>query len=230
MFIIDTLKTKLVPFRHKSGRSTPTRSTVDIKPVVESNSQTFDNATSLPLSSKARKPRLFSSLTHIKKKSLSSIFKKDLAIQIPSTMSPRTTSATLESSGDMPDVLEDGSFPIVPSRTEHRECSSEFGLLSKSSTIDESPTREDSYSLLGLHPPGSRTSIRVASLRMRTAAVWASIPATMDMDGVPASCEYSEASTSQTRMNSPERDETTSSDRATVYGPSFSSPATSATA
>jgi hypothetical protein len=111
----------------------------------------------------------------------------------------------------------------MPSPPEHQECDTDFGLVS--STVNEPSNREDSF--LDPDPPGNRIAVRVASLRMRTAEVWASIPATMD--GVPAS--YSEASTpAKSRMDSPDRDETASIDHATMYNPSFSSPATSVTA
>lgn len=75
MFFNHTLGFKPV-FRRKSGRSTPIRSTLDRNPVAESISPTLDNTTSLPLSSKTRRPRLFSSLTHLKRTSLG-VFKKD---------------------------------------------------------------------------------------------------------------------------------------------------------
>lgn len=236
MFFNDTLKIKLT-FRRKGGPSTSIRSTVDIQPVVESDSPTFDNATSLPSSSKTHKLRLFSTLTRFRKTSLSSVFKKDHVsclpiscdavgltffqpIQTPSTVVPCTTSATLQPSSHIPDALEDSSFPVVHPPTDHWECGADFGFIS---SMNESSNRKDS--LLEPDPPGRRTAVRVASLRMRTAAVWASIPSTMDV--VPASYEYSETSTP---VKSLECDETTSIDHAMVYSPSLSSPATSVTA
>jgi hypothetical protein len=141
-------------------------------------------------------------------------------------MSLCTTSATLESSSHTLDVLEDGTFPIVSSQTERQEGVADFGLIS--STVDESPSRKDGPLGLGLDPPGSRISVRVTSLRMRTAAVWDSIPATMD--GGSAG-DYSQASTPvKSQIISQEWDETESIEHATVYSPSFSSPATSVTA
>ena len=212
--------------------------------MVESDAPTFANATSLPLSSKTHKLRLFSTLTHSKKTSLASVFDhvhNDVGSlpmlcaafgltrfqidQISSTVVPRTASATLEPSDHIPEILEDGSPPVTAPTTDHWECGAEFGLLS--STMNESSNRDDS--LLDPDPPGSRTAFRVASLRMRTAAVWASIPSTMD--GIPISGEHNELSTPvKSRVDSPQRDDTISVDHAIAYSPLFSSPATSVTA
>jgi hypothetical protein len=121
-------------------------------------------------------------------------------------------------------VSEDGVLqPVMPSPTEHWECGTEFGLIS--SSMDRSSNQED----IKPDPPGSRIADRVTSLRMRTAAVWASIPATVE--GLPASCASSETSTPvKSKTNSLEHDETTTVASVTVDSPSFSSPATSVTA
>ncbi|KAG0705334.1 hypothetical protein DFH29DRAFT_292812 [Suillus ampliporus] len=218
MFISGTLKTKFV-FRRKSASI---RSPVDINPVVESNSPIFDDATSPPSSSKARKLRILSNLTFFKQTPLASVFKK--AIQTPVTVSPCTTSAVLDPLRHIPTVSEDGFFhPAMPSPTGHQERGIDFGLIS--SAVDDASNQED----INPDPPGSRIATRVTSLRMRTAAVWASIPATME--GLPASCVSSEASTPvKSQVNSLEHDETASVESATVDSPLFSTPATSATA
>ncbi|KAG1736750.1 hypothetical protein EDB19DRAFT_1720093, partial [Suillus lakei] len=223
MFISDTLKTRLT-FRRKSGGSASIKSPADIKPVIEPNSPTFDDATSSPSSSKARKLRFFSNVTRFKKMSLASVFKKHTSAQIPPAALNCTTSAAPDSSGHTLFVSEDGVLhPVTPSPIEHWEGGADFGLIS--SAMEESSNQED----INPDPPGSRIADRVTSLRMRTAAVWASIPATVE--GLPASCVSSEASTPvKSQMNSLGHDETTTVASATVDSPSFSSPATSVTA
>jgi hypothetical protein len=111
----------------------------------------------------------------------------------------------------------------MPSPAEHCEGGAEFGLIS--SAMNRTSNQED----INPDPPGSRIANRVTSLRMRTAAVWASIPATVE--GLPTSCASSEPSTPvKSQMNSLGYDETTTVASATVDSPSCSSPATSVTA
>ncbi|KAG2080263.1 hypothetical protein BD769DRAFT_858380 [Suillus cothurnatus] len=223
MFISETLNTNLTFWRKSGGSASRVKSPADTKPVIESNSPTFDDATSLPSSSKARKFRFISTLTHFKKMSLVSVFKKGPSVQIHPTVLPCTTSVVPNSSRHMILVSEDGVLqPVMPSPTEHWECGTEFGLIS--SSMDKSSNQED----IKPDPPGSRIADRVTSLRMRTAAVWASIPATVE--GLPASCASSETSTPvKSKTNSLEHDETTTVASVTVDSPSFSSPATSVT-
>ncbi|KAG2149366.1 hypothetical protein DEU56DRAFT_781822 [Suillus clintonianus] len=208
-----TLKTKLVLRRKNVGSGSP----ADVKPVIESNSPS-DDATS---PSKARKLRFFSNLTHLKKMSLASIFKKDSSVQIPLTMS---TSATPDSSRHTLAVSEDGFLhPVMLSPAKHWESGPDYGLLS--SAAHKPSNQED----INPDPPGSRIASRVTSLRMRTAEVWASIPATVE--GLPDSCVSSEASTPvKSQIDSLGHDETTTVESATIDSPSFSSPATSVTA
>lgn len=224
MFISNTLKTKLT-FRPKVRSSASrVKSPANTKPVIESDSPTLDDVTYRPSSSKPHKFRFFSTLTHFKKMSLASVFRKGPSVQIPPTVSHCTTSAVPDLSTHILAVSEDGVLhPVMPSPTEHWESGAEFGLIS--SAMDTSSNQED----VKPDPPGSRIANRVTSLRMRTAAVWASIPATVE--GLPASCVSSETSTPvKSRMNSLEHDETTTVTSATVDSPSFSSPATSVTA
>lgn len=238
MFINGTLKHKLTFRRKSEGSASRVELPADTKPVIESNSPT---ATSSPSSSKAHKFRLFSTLTHIKKMSLASVFKKGpvssllsvmrysrltcfQSVQIPPTALHCTTSAVPDISRHVLAVSEDGVLhPTMPLATEHWEGGTEFGLIS--SAMDRSSDQED----INPNPPGSRIADRVTSLRMRTAAVWASIPATVE--GLPDSCASSETSTPvKSQMNSLEHYETTTVASATVDSPSFSSPATSVTA
>jgi hypothetical protein len=135
-----------------------------------------------------------------------------------------TTSAVPDSFRHILAVSEDGVLhPVMPSPAEHCEGGTEFGLIS--SVMNRTSDQED----MNPDPPGSRIANRVTSLRMRTAAVWASIPATVE--GLPSSCASSETSTpAKSRINSLGYDETTTVASATVDSPSFSSPATSVTA
>lgn len=221
MFINGTLKHKFTFRRKSEGSASRVELPADTKPVIESNSPT---ATSSPSSSKAHKFRIFSTLTHIKKMSLASVFKKGPSVQIPPTALPCTTSAAPDISRHVLAVSEDGVLHhTMPLATEHWEGGTEFGLIS--SAMDRSSDQEDTNP----NPPGSRIADRVTSLRMRTAAVWASIPATVE--GLPDSCASSETSTPvKSQMNSLEHYETTTVASATVDSPSFSSPATSVTA
>ncbi|KAG2348457.1 hypothetical protein BDR05DRAFT_521170 [Suillus weaverae] len=145
-------------------------------------------------------------------------------VQIPPTVLHCTTSAAPDSSRHILVVSEDGVLhPVIPSPAEHCEGGTEFGLIS--SAMDRSSNQED----INPDPPGSRIANRVTSLRMRTAAVWASIPATVE--GLPASCASSKTSTpAKSQINSLGHDETTTVTSVTVDSPSFSSPATSITA
>lgn len=135
-----------------------------------------------------------------------------------------TTSAVPDSSGHLLAVSEDGVLhSVMPSPAEHCEAGAELGLIS--SAYNNTAIQEDIIP----DPPGSRIANRVTSLRMRTAEVWASIPATVE--GIPDSCASSETSTPvKSRINSLVYDETTTVASATVDSPSFSSPATSVTA
>ncbi|KAG1858455.1 hypothetical protein DFJ58DRAFT_782339 [Suillus subalutaceus] len=224
MFIRNTLNTNLTFWRKSRGSASRVKSPADTKPVIESNSPTFDDVTSPPSSSKARKFRFFSTLTRFKKMSLASVFKKGPSVQIHPTVLPCTTSAVPDLSRHILAVSEDGVLqPVMPSPAEHWDGGAEFGLIS--SAMDRSSNQED----IKPDPPGSRIADRVTSLRMRTAAVWASIPATVE--GIPASCASSATSTPvKSKANSLEHDETTTVASATVDSPSFSSPATSVTA
>lgn len=218
------LKTNPTFWRKSRGSASRVKSPADTKAVIESNSPTFDDATSPPSSSKARKFRFFSTLTHFKKMSLASVFKKGPPVQIHPTVLPCTTFTVPDLSRNVLVISEDGVLqPVTPSPTEHWEGGAEFGLIS--SAMDRSSNQED----IKPDPPGSRIADRVTSLRMRTAAVWASIPATVE--GLPASCPSSESSTPvKSKMISLEHDETTTVTSATMDSPSFSSPATSVTA
>lgn len=224
MFVRNTLNTNLTFWRKSRGSASGVESPADTKPAIESNSPTFDNVTSPPSSSRARKFRFFSTLTHFKKMSLASVFKKGPSVPIHPTVLPCTTFAVPDLSRHILVVSEDGVLqPVMPSPTEHWDRGTEFGLMS--SAMDRPSNQED----VNPDPPGSRIADRVTSLRMRTAAVWASIPATVD--GLPASCASSATSTPvKSRANSLEQDETTTVASATVDSPSVSSPATSVTA
>ncbi|KAG1835636.1 hypothetical protein EV424DRAFT_1357994 [Suillus variegatus] len=207
MFINGTLKHKLTFRRKSEGSASRVELPADTKPVIELTNFAF-----------------FSTLTHIKKMSLASVFKKGPSVQIPPTALHCTTSAVPDISRHVLAVSEDGVLhPTMPLATEHWEGGTEFGLIS--SAMDRSSDQED----INPNPPGSRIADRVTSLRMRTAAVWASIPATVE--GLPDSCASSETSTPvKSQMNSLEHYETTTVASATVDSPSFSSPATSVTA
>ncbi|KAG2157576.1 uncharacterized protein EDB93DRAFT_799748 [Suillus bovinus] len=224
MFIRDTLKNKLTFRRKSEGSSSIVKLPADTKPVIESNSPTFGDATSPPSSSKAHKSRLFSTFTHIRKMSLASVFKKRPSVQIPPTVLHCTTSAVPDLSRHILAVSEDGVLhPVMPSPTEHWEGGAEFQRIS--SAMDRSSDQDD----INPSPPGSRIANRVTSLRMRTAAVWASIPATVE--GLPDLSTSSETSTPvKSHMTSLEHCETTTVASVTVDSPSFSSPATSVTA
>lgn len=222
MFISNTLKTKLTFRRKRGGSASRVQSPADTEPVIDSNSPAFNDTP--PSSSMTRKHRFFSNITHFKKMSLASIFKKDPSVQIPPTMLHCTTSAVPDSSGHLLAVSEDGVLhSVMPSPAEHCEAGAQLGLIS--SAYNNTAIQEDIIP----DPPGSRIANRVTSLRMRTAEVWASIPATVE--GIPDSCASSETSTPvKSRINSLVYDETTTVASATVDSPSFSSPATSVTA
>ncbi|KAG1748969.1 uncharacterized protein EDB91DRAFT_825965 [Suillus paluster] len=223
---LSSISIKPVSLLHPTSTrcSSTTRSRPSSFSGARSNSLIVDDTTSPPSPSKARKLRILSNLSLFKKTSLSKVFKKVPAIQTLPIVLHRTTTAALDPLRHIPAVSEDGFLHFAtPSPTEHQECGTDFGLIS--STVDESSNQED----INPDPPGSRIADRVTSLRMRTAAVWASIPATME--GLPASCVSSEASTPvKSQINFLEQDETTSVETATVDSPLFSSPATSATA
>lgn len=223
MFTSDTLKTKLTFRRKRGGSASRVKSPADTEPVIDSNSPAFNDETP-PSSSTTRKHRFFSNITHFKKMSLASIFKKDPSVQIPPTMLHCTTSDVPDSSRHILAVSEDGVLhPVMPSPAEHSEGGTEFGLIS--SAYNDTENQEDIIP----DPPGSRIANRVTSLRLRTAEVWASIPATVE--GLPTSCASSETSTPvKSRINSLAYDETTTVASATLDSPSFSSPATSVTA
>jgi hypothetical protein len=76
MFTSDTLKTKLTFRRQRGGSASRVKSPADTEPVIDSNSPAFNDETP-PSSSTTRKHRFFSNITHFKKMSLASIFKKD---------------------------------------------------------------------------------------------------------------------------------------------------------